>query len=125
MMMTMTTTPATATAMATAKVMGTAKAMVATLAATTVTATTTYNNQLNGGPPAVDCYDDDNDDNAGDSNGNGNGKGDLPYKNIITVAGTGPDLRSGLVWSGPYRPITEEGKSTEGRCQDKRTRAVS
>jgi hypothetical protein len=118
-------------ATATAKVTGTAKAMVAALAATTITTTTTYNNQLNVGPPLVDCDDDDNDDNAGDSNGNGNGKGDLPYNKIkLAVAGTGPDLRSGPVWSMPpniiYNTIftccREEGKRTEGRCQDKRTR---
>jgi hypothetical protein len=35
---------------------------------------TRYNNQLNGGPLAIDC-DDDNDDD-GDSNGNGNGNGE-------------------------------------------------
>ncbi len=37
-----------------------------------------YNNQLNGGPLAVDCDDDDDNDDDGDSNGNGNsnGKGD-------------------------------------------------
>ena len=64
------------------------------------------------GPPSVDCDDDDNDDNAGDSNGNGNGKGDLPYNKIITVAGTGPDLRSGPVWSVP--PNNRGGKENGG-----------
>jgi hypothetical protein len=38
--------------------------------------TTRYNNQLNGGPLAVDCNDDNNDDGNSDGNGNSDGKGD-------------------------------------------------
>jgi hypothetical protein len=38
--------------------------------------TTRYNNQLNGGPSAVDCNDDNNGNSNGNGNGNGNGKGD-------------------------------------------------
>ena len=91
-----------------------AAATAVTVAATaaTITTTTTYNNQLNVGPPSVDCDDDENDDNAGDSNGNDNGKGDLPYNKIITVAGTGPNLRSGPVWSVP--PNNRGGKENRG-----------
>ncbi len=36
---------------------------------------TRYNNQLNGGPMAVDCDDDDDNDGDCDGNGNGNSKG--------------------------------------------------
>ncbi len=38
--------------------------------------TTRYNNQLNGGPLAVDCDDDDDDNGDSDGNGNSDGKGD-------------------------------------------------
>ncbi len=38
--------------------------------------TTRYNNQLNGGPLAVDCDDDSNDDGNSNGNGNSDGKGD-------------------------------------------------
>jgi hypothetical protein len=49
-------------------------AAASTLAA--VSSVVTYNNQLNGGPSAVDCNDDDDDGGNGDSDGNGYGEGD-------------------------------------------------
>ena len=51
-------------------------AAASTLAA--VSSVVTYNNQLNGGPSAVDCNDDDDDggNGNGDSDGNGYGEGD-------------------------------------------------
>ena len=92
-------------------VMGTAKAMVAALPATTVTATTTYNNQLNGGPPAVDCYDDDNDDNPSDSNRDGNGKGDGDGK------GNGGDTHCNNNYSNHNIQKSTKWGSAGGRLQ--------